>query len=355
MWNNNNNGWQYAYQYQYGPGQQQSQQPQTPGQQANPYGQMSQYHRQYVPQQGHDQQPQTPTQQANAYGQQYQYQNVLQQQQTQQQPQQQYAQGQPGTQGYQYQYAYHLPSQPAQPQQRSQAHATSSLQSPTSQKLVTQQGPGNQQITYVIQKPSESVGPGPHGGVVWMQGPTQWVQGPPQQEPYWEKVEEPTYPPKGYNDPPNSHLDYENCIASHNRARAKEGLKGLLWNDDLAREAEQWAKYLAAKDPSSASMWDRMQHSSGEDRGENLFVGAGPQHRNYGVAVGHWLSEEEIWRRRGCPAFGGPGDEAWGHWCQCMWKDTTHVGMGKAMSSRGECFIVARYYPQGNYIGEKPY
>ena len=40
---------------------------------------------------------------------------------------------------------------------------------------------------------------------------------------------------------------------------------------------------------------------------------------------------------------------------QCLWKDTTHVGMGKATTKSGATYIVARYTPPGNMMGQKPY
>ena len=45
----------------------------------------------------------------------------------------------------------------------------------------------------------------------------------------------------------------------------------------------------------------------------------------------------------------------WGHFSQCVWHSTTHVGMGKAQAQNGATFIVARYTPQGNLQGEKPF
>ena len=40
---------------------------------------------------------------------------------------------------------------------------------------------------------------------------------------------------------------------------------------------------------------------------------------------------------------------------QCMWHSTEKVGMGKARSKNGGTYVVARYTPQGNMGGEKPF
>jgi len=38
-----------------------------------------------------------------------------------------------------------------------------------------------------------------------------------------------------------------------------------------------------------------------------------------------------------------------------VWKNTTEVGMAMAVSKSGKTFVVARYSPGGNYVGEYPY
>lgn len=37
-----------------------------------------------------------------------------------------------------------------------------------------------------------------------------------------------------------------------------------------------------------------------------------------------------------------------------IWSGTTHVGMGLAVSSSGTTYVVARYSPPGNYVGQSP-
>ena len=44
-----------------------------------------------------------------------------------------------------------------------------------------------------------------------------------------------------------------------------------------------------------------------------------------------------------------------GHYTQMIWKNTTHVGIASAISKTGKVYVVARYYPAGNYIGQYPY
>ena len=44
-----------------------------------------------------------------------------------------------------------------------------------------------------------------------------------------------------------------------------------------------------------------------------------------------------------------------GHYTQMVWKDTKEVGISYATSKSGSVYVVARYYPPGNYSGEYPY
>ena len=44
-----------------------------------------------------------------------------------------------------------------------------------------------------------------------------------------------------------------------------------------------------------------------------------------------------------------------GHYTQMVWKDTKEVGISYAISKSGSVYVVARYYPPGNYSGEYPY
>lgn len=37
-----------------------------------------------------------------------------------------------------------------------------------------------------------------------------------------------------------------------------------------------------------------------------------------------------------------------------IWSGTTHVGMGLAVSPSGTTYVVARYSPPGNYVGQSP-
>jgi len=41
-----------------------------------------------------------------------------------------------------------------------------------------------------------------------------------------------------------------------------------------------------------------------------------------------------------------------GHFTQLVWKSSREVGIGRSQSRDGKCFVVANFYPAGNYIGQ---
>lgn len=115
----------------------------------------------------------------------------------------------------------------------------------------------------------------------------------------------------------------------------------------------------------------KFQHSGDDEHGENLYVST--EDASYEQAVQAWLAEEPDFDGE---KFGDGNAVKYGHYskysphvpgsfsdwmltaavsAQCVWSNTSHVGMAKAMSKNGGTFIVARYWPQGNIVGEKPF
>jgi glioma pathogenesis-related protein 2 len=41
-----------------------------------------------------------------------------------------------------------------------------------------------------------------------------------------------------------------------------------------------------------------------------------------------------------------------GHFTQVVWKETNEVGFGIAKSSNGSFYVVANYYPAGNFMNK---
>jgi pathogenesis-related protein 1 len=137
-------------------------------------------------------------------------------------------------------------------------------------------------------------------------------------------------------------------LTAHNRARTGVGANPLVWSEELALYAQEWADHLA-------STSRRIEHRprSGEwkqEHGENLFMGTAG---HYGVAdaVAAWNVEKSAYH-------GKPIEmstlSAHGHYTQLVWKSTKRVGCAK-VECGGNVIIVCNYDPPGNILGQRPY
>lgn len=153
-------------------------------------------------------------------------------------------------------------------------------------------------------------------------------------------------------------IDKKKALKIHNDARKEVGTNPLVWSEKLEKQALFYAKILARKDEKR-----RMQHSQTKD-GENLTYSYAYEKLKEKItpiysktplsdASAGWYEEKKDYKysktkriRVGPPI---------GHYTQMVWKDTKEVGISYAISKKGSVYVVARYYPPGNYQGEYPY
>lgn len=153
-------------------------------------------------------------------------------------------------------------------------------------------------------------------------------------------------------------IDKKKALKIHNDARKEVGTNPLVWSEKLEKQALFYAKILARKDEKR-----RMQHSQTKD-GENLTYSYAYEKLKGKItpiysktplsdASAGWYEEKKDYKysktkriRVGPPI---------GHYTQMVWKDTKEVGISYAISKKGSVYVVARYYPPGNYQGEYPY
>jgi uncharacterized protein YkwD len=137
----------------------------------------------------------------------------------------------------------------------------------------------------------------------------------------------------------------EDLVKLHNKARKEVGVPPVKWSPTLAKHAQEWADELAR-----TGKWE---HRKDDKYGENLERGLG--YTVLELAEG-WYDEKAKYTP-GTP-YPGVGHGV-GHYTQMVWKDTTEIGVGKAVYTTGEkkgrLIIVANYNPPGNFKGEKPY
>ncbi|KZL70697.1 SCP-like extracellular protein [Colletotrichum tofieldiae] len=136
--------------------------------------------------------------------------------------------------------------------------------------------------------------------------------------------------------------DQKAALDAHNAARTDVGVPALEWDDALAADAQEWATHLLSV--------GSLTHSQTDNQGENLYMQSNKD-SPYVNAANAWISEKSDYNGETISSTNYMG---FGHYTQIVWKSTTKVGMALATNSQGT-YVVARYSPPGNYIGQKPY
>lgn len=149
--------------------------------------------------------------------------------------------------------------------------------------------------------------------------------------------------------------DFENTILNiHNQERAAVNVPALSWSNSIAADAQNWVDHITTL---GLGPNDLAPHASWEQRngqGENLAWGSmgffspaggvqmwAAEKSNYD---GHPISQSDF----------APGVPMIGQYTQMVWKDTTQIGCGIA-SDAGQTYLVCRYSPSGNFMGQTPF
>lgn len=137
--------------------------------------------------------------------------------------------------------------------------------------------------------------------------------------------------------------DFENeALEVHNEYRREHGVPPLVINKDINKVCQKWADELAKK--------DALAYSLNQNYGENVYCGwsADPNIKiKARDCVEKWYSEINEF------SFGKePEVLNCGHFTQIVWKNTKELGIGSSKSKSGKLYVVANYYPPGNYTGQ---
>lgn len=141
----------------------------------------------------------------------------------------------------------------------------------------------------------------------------------------------------------------QSVLTEHNRARAEVGVPPLDWSDALASAARDYAREMART--------GRFAHSPqkrGSSQGENLFAGTRGAY-GYEEMVRLWIEERRDFVNRPTPHYSRTG--RWQdvtHYAQVVWRGTRSVGCAVASGGRDD-FLVCRYAPTGDVIGQRAY
>ncbi|MEO5865616.1 MAG: CAP domain-containing protein [Sphingomonas sp.] len=136
-------------------------------------------------------------------------------------------------------------------------------------------------------------------------------------------------------------------LAGHNVARAELGEAPLTWDARLAADAATYAQVLAR----TGVFRHADQPIDMSREGENLFTGTRDAY-SYREMVDLWVAEKRDFVNRPTPNFSRGGKwEGVAHYTQIVWRGTTHIGCALA-SNRTDDYLVCRYSPPGNVMGE---
>ncbi|CAF3073258.1 unnamed protein product [Rotaria socialis] len=136
----------------------------------------------------------------------------------------------------------------------------------------------------------------------------------------------------------------QQALDEHNYYRQQMHCTGpMILNASLNVIAENYAQYLAANNIFS--------HSLTPGLGENLYYSyssAGINSMDGSIPTTAWYSEIAMYN------FSSPGfSSATGHFTQVVWLGSTQLGIGIALTSDNRtAYVVANYYPPGNYLGQ---
>ena len=138
-------------------------------------------------------------------------------------------------------------------------------------------------------------------------------------------------------------------LDAHNVERRRVGAKPLIWSPRLAAHARKWADHLAR-----TNSFEHDPADGGKDaQGENLWMGTRQAYSPEDM-VGGWIEESKMFKLGLFPKVSTTGNwQDVGHYTQLIWHNTTEVGCAIA-ANRSDEFLVCRYSPAGNWIGQSP-
>ena len=137
-------------------------------------------------------------------------------------------------------------------------------------------------------------------------------------------------------------------LSGQNAARAAVGVAPLVWNDALAADARVYAEQMAR-----TGRFAHAEQPQGPTReGENLWMGTRDAYR-YSEMVADWVAERRWFRNGVTPDFSTTGYyEDVAHYTQIIWRGSHAVGCALA-SNAADDYLVCRYSPPGNVVGQK--
>jgi pathogenesis-related protein 1 len=147
-------------------------------------------------------------------------------------------------------------------------------------------------------------------------------------------------PTPDYRPSPDRQAMSQAMLDAHNAVRARAGVSPMIWSDELAIVAQDWANHLIASNAFS--------HRPNNRFGENLYAITGGTASPVEV-VGMWAAEARGYDIRSNACTG-----VCGHYTQIVWRQTRAVGCAIAANLYQQVWV-CNYDPPGNFLGYRPY
>ena len=139
-------------------------------------------------------------------------------------------------------------------------------------------------------------------------------------------------------------------LEAHNAERRRVGVMPLLWSVRLSADAKTWAEHLARTN----SFEHAPEKRGGPPQGENLWMGTARAYSPEDM-VGGWIEEKAQFKLGLFPKVTTTGNwQDVGHYTQLIWHSTTEVGCA-LVANQADDFLVCRYSPAGNWMGQSPF
>ncbi|PWA54514.1 pathogenesis-related protein 1 [Artemisia annua] len=143
-----------------------------------------------------------------------------------------------------------------------------------------------------------------------------------------------------------SHLSFaqnlpQDYINAHNAARQEVGVGPMVWDENVASFAQNYANQRQAD--------CQLVHSQDRQYGENIAWGT---ELTGASAVELWVREKADYDYNSNTC--APGKQC-GHYTQVVWRKSVRLGCARVQCNSGAWFVTCNYDPAGNFNGEKPY
>lgn len=156
-------------------------------------------------------------------------------------------------------------------------------------------------------------------------------------------------------------LIMQGMAEAHNQVRADVGVQRLVWSDELAAFAQQWADHLARAKGCEIEHRKQQGGITAAGPGENIYW-ASAMMVSDGTRVLQEITPEKVVQEWADEAGNYSYEtntcregSSCGHYTQVIWHATKRVGCGRAVCSDNSQVWVCNYEPPGNVLGKRPY